>query len=248
MAYDDLEFDDAPVETVSIDALWEDDTGDMSAEERDALCALVTRPFVTELDQSKTGNGKKQTRNLFDIIADEDAKWHRIRRDLDNLGRELVIHHDLKVAYARQRPEVDEHNIRRSARQLTIREDDGRGLISADILYLALKLRNHLDEVSSHTSERVTVSEQELFQWFQNAPSAKQRKGDADAIRRAFVRATDACKNTGRGVGLIQKETSQPFYTVLPTVRLLVTDEFANSVIAAKEDAGASPESEATDE
>lgn len=215
-------------------ALWDDDSGDMTAAERDALCALVTQPFVTAQDTVRK-DGKSYVLNV--IIADDKA-GARIRRDLDNLGRCLVIHEGLGIAYARQRDEVEAAGIRRTARKRTVRTFSSRGLVDADILFMALKLRNHFDEMQSSRNPTDRVSTNELYRWFATSPSAKREKGNAEAIRRAFDRCIDACKMSSTGIGLISKISGEDAYTVLPTVLLLVTDDFASQVADAAQTNG----------
>lgn len=207
-------------------ALWDDDTGDMTAPERDALCALVTQPFVTSHD---TIRGDRDA-FVIDVIASDEASGQRIRRELDNLGRELVVEATLGIAYARQRDEVDTLGIRRTARRRTVRTASNRGLVDADILFMALKLRNYLDEMQSSRNPTDKVSENELYQWFAASPSAKRESGNAEAIRRAFDRCIEACKMSSTGIGLISKVTAEDAYVVLPTVLLLVTDDFATEI------------------
>lgn len=212
--------------------LWDDDTGDMTANERDALAALVTQPFITSDDTIRADKGTR----VIDVITKDEASGARIRRDLDNLGRELVVNEGLGIAYARQRDEVDTEGIRRTARRRTVRTMSNRGLTDADILFMALKLRNYFDEMQAKSDPSMQISTNELYQWFTTSPSAKKLNGNAEATRRAFERCIDACKMSASGIGLMSKVNGQDAYTVLPTVLLLVNDDFADKIAKATDE------------
>lgn len=212
----------------------------MTSEERDALAALVTRPFVTAQD---TIRGSQKS--VISVIVQDDAAGQRIRRDLDNLGRELVIEEQLGLAWARQRDEVDLVDVRRTARRRTIAEDAKNGMLNRDILFMALKLRNCMDDSLARNVATPRLSTKELFDMFSTSPSAERLAGDAMRTQKAFERCLEACKNTTSGIGLIEKDPAIDSYLVLPTVLVLVTDDFADAIADAKV---SSNENEPTDD
>lgn len=211
--------------------LWDGDTGDMDATTRDALAALVTLPFVTDFDHVRQSSD-----SLLKVIEQDERTFGLIRRDLDNLGRELVIDTKLRVAFARQRDEVDAARIRRTAWRRTVREGASRGLLDADILYMAIKLRQHLDETLARNEAIARMTTDELYAAFSGSPSATKLDGDAEAVRRAFDRCVDALKQTSSGLGLITKEKALDLYTILPTTLLLVSDDFCRTLADAEQD------------
>jgi hypothetical protein len=162
--------------------LWDGDTGDMDATTRDALAALVTLPFVTDFDHVRQSSD-----SLLKVIEQDERTFGLIRRDLDNLGRELVIDTKLRVAFARQRDDVDAARIRRTAWRRTVREGTSRGLLDADILYMAIKLRQHLDETLARNEAIARMTTDELYAAFSGSPSATKLDGDAEAVRRHLI-------------------------------------------------------------
>lgn len=194
--------------------LWEQDDfvddGDMEVDERACLIVLVKQLFITRNDV------------YWDYLVSEDTS--KIRRDLSNLGLSLVVDERLGVAWAQQVPSSLRGNLPAARREA--RAEQGH------VAHAALCLRRHWDdcEMRGETDPHVTVDE--IRGWVEEGPMAQDVAGDGERLDRV----TDGVVERLRRIGLIKKDMESGTYRLLPTVLVLISDSYCESVIEGAED------------
>lgn len=191
------------------ESLWRDgtfvDDGDMEAADRDTLVRLVRGDLIYAADG-----------DAYDSLVDNGEL---IRRDLSNLGLQLVINTTWQFAYAAEVPDEVRNfmSLRRNAR------------VDGDVMYMAIRLRRHYEQSVARRESEPRVSEDELRDMWSSSPFAKGTEDDATLANRRFNGMLDRLRK--RGLGILRKDTGLGTYRILPSVMVFVSDEVLGSIV-----------------
>ena len=189
--------------------LWDQDgyvdEGDMTVVERGLLVSLVRHMFVTERDSA--------------WAAMASCDMGKVRRGLSNLGLSLVVDERLGVAWAAQVP----NEIRGDIPVLRRKARAERG----EVAHAALCLRRHWDVCESRGESDPHVTDDELRAFVESGPLGTKFANDGEALERG-VRSV--CERL-HAIGLIRSDSEAGTWRLMPTILVLVNDEFCLSVI-----------------
>lgn len=194
------------VSTEKFEALWENDTGDMTVSERACLIELVRRMFVTSSD------GCWQ-----EVVRPDNDKLYR---DLSNLGLELVVDERLGVAWAAQVSQELRGKVPACRRQ---------GMPErAHVAHAALCLRRHWDDCEMRGESDPHVTIDEVRGWVEQGPLAAELDGDGERLDKVTTSTVERlCR-----IGLIKLDRDAGTYRLLPTVLVLVSDEYCENIVS----------------
>ena len=180
----------------AVNGLFMGDTGELDLDTRRALVQILIGPSIDERRYSKLWSV---------LLKDEEI----IRKRLSDLFLELIIDHNLRVAFTRQADTGDLEV------PLLLRRSKLTFIDSVLLLYL----RQQLTQADSH-GERAVVSGEEITEYLQ----VYEQSGNTD--RAGFIKRINASIQKLKDRSILQKiRNSEDRFEVSPALKLLFSAE-----------------------
>lgn len=195
------------------------DDGDMDRINREVLIKLVRGDIIYKID--KEGS-------YWDVIVGDNIK---IKRDLSNLCKQLVVNESWEFAYAVPVP-VALSQVNTSLSRVQH--------VDADIMYLAIKLRQAFERSYAQGEKTCRVDEDSIYELWSNSPFFEGFENDAQGAYRRFNGLLERLRK--RSLGIVRKEPGRNIYQVMPSIMALVSDATLSNIVSNAESAKLSTE------